>query len=85
MWPEAVAGAKGYSTSELRILLQARDIESVIPYWKDESGDQDYDREAYREWAINRLKHHRRIATHYEKLVSRIMAMVTFAMILEWI
>ncbi len=90
MWPEAVAGDKGYSASDLRNWLQARDIEPVIPFREDESGDHGYDRDAYRERpiierTINRLKRHRRIATRYDKLASSYVAMVTFACILEWI
>jgi len=90
MWPEAVAGDKGYSASELRTWLQARDIEPVIPYREDESGAHEYDKDQYRERsiierAINRLKRHRRIATRYDKLASSYVAMVTFACILEWV
>jgi transposase len=90
MWPDAVAGDKGYSASEVRNWLQAREIDAVIPYREDESGDHAYDREAYRERpiierAINRLKRYRRIATRYDKLASSYVAMVTFACILEWI
>jgi transposase len=48
--------------------LQERDIEAVIPYREDESGDHAYDRAAYRERSviertINRLKRYRRGAT----------------------
>lgn len=90
MWPEAVAGDRGDSASDLRTWLQERDIEPVIPYREDESGDHAYDRDADRERpmierAINRLKRHRRIATRYDKLASSYLAMVTFACVLEWI
>jgi transposase len=37
------------------------------------------------ERTINRLKRFRRVATRYEKLASSYLAMVTFAMILEWL
>jgi transposase len=90
MWPEAVAGDKGYSASDLRNWLTDREIEVVIPSRSDEMGDHAYDKEAYRERpmierAINRLKRYRRIATRYEKTASSYLAMVTIAMILEWI
>jgi transposase len=90
MWPDAVAGDKGYSASEVRNWLQANDIEAVIPYRDDEAGDHAYDREAYRERpmierTINRLKRYRRIPTRYEKLARSYEAMLTMAMILEWI
>ncbi len=89
MWPDAVAGDKGYSASALRNWLGAHDIEAVIPYREDEAGDHAYDRDAYRERpiierAINRLKRDRRIATRDEKLARSYLAMVTVAMILEW-
>ena len=90
LWPDAVAGDKGYSASELRNWLQVHDIEAVIPYRADEGGDHTYDHDAYRERpiierAINRLKRYRRIATRYEKLASSYLAMVTIACILEWL
>lgn len=90
MWPEAVAGDKGYSASALRTWLGAREIEAVIPYREDELGEHAYDREAYRERpvierAINRLKRYRRVATRYDKLASSYLAMVTIACILAWL
>jgi transposase len=90
MWPEAVAGDRGYSSAELRNWLLHRDIEAVIPYREDELGPHDYDRELYRERptierTINRLKRFRRVATRYDKLAANFMAMVTIAMILEWL
>lgn len=90
LWPEAVAGDKGYSRAGIRNWLQEREIEAVIPYREDEMGDHAYDRDAYRERplierAINRLKRYRRIATRYEKRAASYLAMVTIAMILEWL
>ncbi len=89
MWPEAVAGDKGYSATDLRDWLAEREIDDVIPKRKDEAGANDYDRELYRERpmierTINRLKRYRRIATRYEQLASSYVAMVTLACILEW-
>jgi transposase len=90
LWPEAVAGDKGYSGAELRNWLQARDIKAVIPYREDEIGPHEYDRDLYRErpvieQTINRLKRFRRVATRYETLDASYLAMVTIAMILEWL
>lgn len=50
----------------------------------------DYDRNKYRErpkieQTINRLKRFRRVATRYDKLTGSYLAMVTIAMILEWL
>jgi transposase len=89
MWPDAVAGDKGYSAHDLREWLTEREIEPVIPT-RDTEQDQPYDRELYRERpmverTINRLKRFRRIATRYEKRASSYLAMVTIACILEWL
>lgn len=90
MWPAAVAGDKGYSSAEVRNWLGEREIAAVIPYREDEMGPHAYDRELYRErpvieQTINRLKRFRRVATRYEKLAASYLAMVTLAMILEWL
>ena len=90
LWPDAVTGDKGYSSTEIRNWLQAREIEAVIPRRKDEMEPNLYDRALYRErsrveQAINRLKRWRRVATRYEKLAATYLAMVTIAMILEWV
>jgi transposase len=89
MWPEAVAGDKGYSATVLRDWLEAREIAAVIPT-RDNEADHAYDRETYRERplierTINRLKRFRRIATRYDKLASSYLAMVTIACMLEWL
>jgi transposase len=90
MWPDAVAGDKGHSASDLRNWLADREIAAVIPFRSDELGDRAYDQEAYRERpvierTINRLKRFRRVATRYEKLATSYLAMVKIAMILEWL
>lgn len=90
MWPDAVAGDKGYSSAEIRNWLLHRDIDAVIPYREDEMGSHSYDRALYRERpvierTINRLKRFRRIATRYDTLATSYLAMVTLAMILEWL
>ena len=90
MWPDAVAGDKGYRASERRNWLQAREIAAVIPYRADEMGPHDYDRDLYRERPMiertrNRLKRYRRIATRDDKLAASSLAMVTLAMILAWL
>ena len=90
MWFDAVAGDKGYSSSDLRNWLGHQEIEVVIPKRDDEMPPHDYDRDLYRErpkieQTINRLKRFRRVATRFEKLASSYQAMVTIAMILEWL
>ncbi len=90
VFPEAVAGDKGYSSAEIRNWLGHREIEAVIPYREDEMGPRAYNRALYRERpvierTINRLKRFRRVATRYEKLAASYLTMVTIAMILEWL
>ena len=90
MWFDALAGDKGYSASALRNWLGHQEIEAVIPKCDDEMPPNEYDRNLYRERpkierTINRLKRFRRVATRYEKLASSYLAMVTIAMILEWL
>lgn len=89
MWPDAVAGDKGYSATDLREWLAEREIDAVIPT-RDNEQNQPYDHQAYRERplierTINRLKRYRRIATRYEKLASSYLAMVMLACTLEWL
>lgn len=62
----------------------------VIPNWENESAPRDNDKVLYREhptvgWTIDRFTRLQRIATRYEKLASSYLAMVTCAMILEWL
>ena len=90
LWPDAVAGDKGYSAHALRDWLETRVIAAVIPKRADEAGPNEYDRELYRERpiigrTINRLKRFRRIATRHDQLASSYPAMVTIACILEWL
>ena len=90
MWPEALAGDKGYRRAQLRNGRLHRNIEAVIPYRQDEMGPKTYNRDRYRERliierSINRLKRFRRVATRYDTLASSYLAMVTIAMILEWL
>ena len=90
LWPDAVAGDRGYSTSAIRNWLLQREIAAVIPKRITEMGGREYDRAAYRERSrvertINRLKRFRRIATRYDKLAATYLALVTIACILEWL
>ena len=90
LWPDAVAGAKGYRGTDLRPWLGAREIVAVIPHRTDERGPNAYDRELDKERSmiertLNRRKHHRRVATRYEKLAATYLALVTIARILEWL
>ncbi len=90
LWPNAVAGDKGYNSSALRNWLLHREMEGVIPYRADKRGARQYDWALYHERSrierlINRLKRFRWIATRDDKLAISYLAMVTIAMILEWL
>jgi len=90
-----VVGDKGYTgraiRRAIRRALRRRGIGAVIPrqHTEPRRGVR-FDRGAYRERTriertINRLKHHRAIATRYEKLAETYHALVTIAAILLWI
>ena len=87
--PQRVAGDKGYSSRTARAELRRR-IGPVIPRKCNERRDGRFDRAAYRERnrmerLINRLKHHRAIATRYDKLGEHYRALLVIAMILLWV
>ena len=86
--PAALAGDKAYSSKAIRDWLAQREIQDVIPTRKDETRNENFDRELYRqrnvvERCIGWLKEKRRIATRYEKLAVHYLAMVQIAMILR--
>lgn len=93
--PDRVAGDKGYTGRTIRGELRRRGIGAVIPRQSSEPRrgvrrgvrfDRAADRERHRiERTINRLKHHRAIATRSEKLAETDHALVTIAAILLWI
>jgi transposase len=80
-----VAGDKGYSSPTARRRLRARRITPVIPTRKDQRRLAIFDREAYLERLINRMKQFRRIATRYEKRAANYLAMVIIVMIVLWL
>lgn len=90
LWPEVVAGDRGYSTHPIRNWLLQREIEAVIPWRSTERGSKAYDRNTYHDRArveltINRLTRYQRNATRHEKLAATYLAMITIACILEWL
>ncbi len=85
-WPEAVAGDKAYSSNQNRLWLTERDIEDVIPTRSNETPNEDFDKEKYRERniverLIGWLKEFRRVATRYEKNATHYLAMVKLGII----
>ena len=83
--PDAVAGDKGYSYPRIRAWLSRRAIEAVIPTRSDQPRERlnkrKYKRRNVVERCIGWLKWCRRVATRYEKLAERYLAMVKLAMI----
>ena len=57
----------------------------MIPTRKDQRRLAIFDREAYLERLINRMKQFRRIATRYEKRAANYLAMVIIVMIVLWL
>ena len=89
--PARVAGDKGDTGRRVRGELRRRGIGTVIPRRRTESRrGVRFDRAAYRERTvvertIHRLKQHRAIATHYEKLQETYHALLTLACIRLWL
>lgn len=76
-----VVADKGYDANALVLSVQASGAQAVIPPRSNRITLRDYDRQAYRqrnliERFFNRIKHFRRIATRYDKLVRSYIAFV---------
>lgn len=89
-YPKRVVGDKGYSGGKVRQYCRRHSIQPVIPTKSNERPQCAFDRALYRERnlvvrCINRLKQFRRVATRYEKLAIKHLAMVTIAAILIWL
>ena len=87
---DAVIADKGYDSDHLRTLLEAKQVEVVIPSRRDRKQQRAYDKLLYKERNIverfiNRIKWYRRIFTRYEKLARRFMAFLQFAATLIWL
>jgi len=89
--PTRIAADRAYPSRVIRRGLRRQGIGAVIPRQQLEpTRGVRFDRAAYRERnvverAIRRLKHHRAIATRYDKLEVRYHAMLTLAVILLWL
>jgi len=89
-WPDAVAGDKGYISPSVREWLEEKQIRDVIPTRENQPRRPGFSKKLYRrrnviERCIGWLKECRRIATRYEKLAIRYLAMIKLAMIREYL
>lgn len=90
--PARVAADRAYSSDATRAWLRRRRVAAVIPHRSSEhrSGRGRFDRRAYRrrnevERCIGRLKECRRVGTRHEKLAVNFGAMVTLAIIVQYL
>ncbi len=92
-WPLKVAGDKGYSYPRIRIWLERRIIEQVIPQRIDQikhEGRRRLDKRSYRkrarvEQCVGWLKENRRVGTRYDKLATSFLAFVNLAIIRRYL
>lgn len=90
LWPQRVAGDKGYRSKRIRQDVQRRGMRMTIPRKTNERRIGRFDRAIYRERnrierLINRLKQYRRIATRYEKRAANYGAMLILVAIRLWL
>ncbi|MFC5849211.1 transposase [Deinococcus petrolearius] len=81
---------RAYSGEKARQVCLKRGIRLEVPPKRNHKQPQSYDQVLYRrrnvvERLVGRLKRNRRIATRYEKRACYYTAMLTIALILEWL
>ena len=86
----AIVVDKGYDSDAFVISIMARNAEAVIPSRKNRIIGREYDRHVYKdrnlvERFFNRIKQFRRLATRYEKLARRFMAMLHLVFAFIWL
>jgi transposase len=85
--PTAVLADKGYDSDALVEAIEAARAEAVIPPKSNRKSPRDYDTDLYKERNLverfmNRIKHHRRVATRYEKTARNFLSFVYVASIM---
>jgi putative transposase len=86
----AVLGDKGYDSNALRDKIKTQGAVVVIPPRRNRKIQIDYDKTLYKERNaverfFNKLKHFRRVATRYDKLLANFKGFVTLAAIAIWL
>ena len=86
---ENVIGDKAFDSDRFRAHLATRSIAAVIPSNASRSRAIPYDRHLYKErhlveCFINKIKHFRRIATHYDKTIASYASFVAVASAMVW-
>jgi transposase len=84
---EAVIADKAYDGDAFVATIEAGGAEAVIPPKKNRKNKREYDKDLYKERNlaerfINRIKHHRRVATRYEKTARNFLGFVQVAAIM---
>jgi putative transposase len=87
---DAVLGDKGYDSNALRDKIKAQGGQAVIPPRRNRKVQIEYDKILYKERNaierfFNKLKHFRRVATRYDKLLANFKGFVTLAAIAIWL
>lgn len=88
--PKATLADKGYDADHLVDSIARTGAKAVIPPKRNRKVQRSYDAELYKERNIierffNKLKHFRRVATRYDKLLANFMGFVKLAAIVIWL
>lgn len=86
----AVLADKGYDSNQLRQKIKDQGSEVIIPPRKHRKVSIPYDKDLYKERNaverfFNKLKHFRRVATRYDKLLVNFLGFVKLAAIALWL
>ena len=84
--PRVLMGDKGYDADAILADLETKGVAAVIPPKRNRRHQHHYDKEIYKERNrierfFNKLKHFRRVATRYDKLLANFMGFVKIAAI----
>jgi putative transposase len=87
---QAVLADKGYDSDHLRQKIKAQGGQPVIPPRRHRKTPLPYDKHLYKERNaverfFNKLKHFRRVATRYDKLLANFIGFIKIAAIAIWI